>query len=178
MILRLIVGVAVGVTAGALLGYYGKCTSGACPLTANPYRGAIYGGLMGVLFTFTMSGGVSGKRVELPDGEQKALHIDSVEAFEQKVINGSVPSLVDFYSDRCGPCRRLAPTVELLARAYEGRAMVCKVDVDAVPEVTARYGVRGIPAVIFFQKGKEMERLVGLRPENEYTAVLDRLTKL
>ena len=79
MILRLIVGVAIGITAGALMGYYGKCTSGTCPLTANPYRGAIYGGLMGVLFTLSIG---SGKSVELPEGEQRAIHIDSVEAFE------------------------------------------------------------------------------------------------
>ncbi len=132
---------------------------------------------MGVLFTLSMGGGVSGKSVQLPDGEQKAVHIVSVEAFEQKVINGGAPTLVDFYSNRCGPCHRLAPTVEALARAYEGQATVCKVDVGALSEVTARYGIRGVPAVLFFQKGREVDRLVGLRKQQKYEGILDRLTE-
>ena len=56
MMIRLIIGIAIGVGLGALMGYFGKCSSGACPLTANPYRGAIYGGVMGALFAFSMAG--------------------------------------------------------------------------------------------------------------------------
>jgi len=55
MMIRLIIGTAIGVGLGALMGYFGKCSSGACPLTANPYRGAIYGGIMGALFAFSMA---------------------------------------------------------------------------------------------------------------------------
>lgn len=56
MMIRLIIGIAIGVGLGSLMGYFGKCSSGACPLTANPYRGAIYGGIMGALFAFSMAG--------------------------------------------------------------------------------------------------------------------------
>jgi len=56
MMTRLIIGLAIGMGMGALMGYFGKCSSGACPLTANPFRGAIYGGIMGALFAFSMAG--------------------------------------------------------------------------------------------------------------------------
>ncbi len=69
----------------------------------------------------------------------------------------------------------LAPTIEKLAKEYEGRALVYKVDVARLPQLANRYGIRGIPAVLFFHKGKEAERLIGLRPQREYTQVLDRL---
>ena len=62
------------------------------------------------------------------------------------------------------------------AEEYEGRALICKVDVEHVPDLAQRYGIQGIPAVVFFSEGKEVERLVRLQPRKAYTDVLDRLT--
>jgi hypothetical protein len=71
LIIRLVIGVLAGGGLGALVGYYGRCTSGACPLTATPYRGAIYGALMGLLFAYSLAGGHSsratGKTSEPPE---------------------------------------------------------------------------------------------------------------
>ncbi len=172
MFIQLAVGALLGGGLGAVMGYFGKCTTGACPLTANPWRGAFVGALIGGLFAFSAG---SSRSSAGAGGDHAALQIGSAEDFDREVLNADRPVLVDFYSDSCGPCRMLAPTIETLAREYEGRALVYKVDVAHLPQLANRYGIQGIPAVLFFHKGKEAERLIGLRPQREYAQVLDRL---
>jgi len=82
---------------------------------------------------------------------------------------------VDLFSNRCPPCRALAPTISSLADRYAGRVSVCKVDVDRVPLVAQRYGVRAIPTVLIIKNGKEVKWFVGLQSETEYVALLDKL---
>jgi thioredoxin 1 len=166
----LLVGLLVGGSLGATMGYFGKCTTGACPLTANPLRGGMIGAMLGGLLAF--SAGSSRGSAETGGGD---LHINSVEDFDARVLGAQRPVLVDFYSNGCGPCRMLAPTIEKLAKQYVGRAVVVKVDVDRLSALAGRYGIQAIPAVLFFQSGKEVERLVGLRPQGAYSEVLDRL---
>jgi len=185
MFLQLTFGVLLGGGLGALLGYFGKCETGACPLTANPWRGAFLGAAIGGLFA--ASAGSSRPReqtaplvpaaVEPPDasGQATPVHIGSAEAFERIVQKADRPVLVDFYADWCGPCRMLAPTIEKLAKEYQGRAIICKVNVDSLPAIASQYGIQGIPAVLVFDKGKEVQRLVGVRPAGEYAKVLDKL---
>ena len=103
------------------------------------------------------------------------LQIDTMPDFESRVLGAQQPVLVDFYSDSCPPCRQLAPTIDALAEEYEGRALVCKVNVEHAADSAQRYGVQGIPAVVFFSEGEEVERLVRLHPRKAYTEVLDRL---
>jgi len=80
-----------------------------------------------------------------------------------KVIDGSsVPVVVDFYADWCGPCKMMAPTLDELAQKRAGEALVLKLDTDANPLTASRFGIRGIPTVIAFQGGKERARHVGL----------------
>ena len=86
-------------------------------------------------------------------------------------------TLVNFWADWCGPCRRLAPTIEALAETYRDRAIVCKVNVDAAADLARRYGIRGIPAVLVFHEGREVERLVGLQPASAYARALDALAE-
>lgn len=186
MFLQLTFGLLLGGGLGALLGYFGKCATGACPLTANPWRGAFVGAAIGGLFA--ASAGSSRPReqitsstpaaVEPPgaSGQATPLHIGSAEAFERIVQKTDRPVLVDFYADWCGPCRMLAPTIEKLAKEYQGRVIVCKVNVDNLSSVAGQYGIQGIPAVLVFDKGKEVERLVGVRSQSEYAKVLDGLT--
>jgi len=171
MLIQLAVGLVIGGGIGAAMGYFGKCTTGACPLTANPLRGGLIGAVIGGLLAFSM---VS-PRVTAQMNEKGELQIRSSEDFEARVLGAKQPVLVDFYSSTCGPCRMLAPTIENLAEQYEGRAAVYKVNVETLPEVARRYGIQGVPSVLFFQDGKEVNRLVGLRPQDAYSVVLDRL---
>ena len=85
--------------------------------------------------------------------------------FEAQVLQATEPTLVDFWAQWCGPCRMIAPMVEEIADAYKGRLRVAKMNVDTSPETPGRLGIQGIPTLILFKDGKEVKRLVGLRPK-------------
>jgi len=180
--IRIAAGLLVGASLGASLGYVGKCSTGTCPLTANPLRGALFCGVLGVLFSLSLAPapacGPTGALVrgaEEVQAGQSSLHITSMEEFEQRVLGAGIPVLADLYSDSCGPCRALGPVIEGLARTYQGRAVVAKVSLDRLPQLAGRYGITAIPAVVFFSKGTEVDRLIGLRSEGDYAKALDRL---
>ena len=85
--------------------------------------------------------------------------------WETQVLQADQPVLVDFWAPWCGPCRMLAPTVEQVAERYQGKAKVFKMNVDDNLDSPAKYGIRGIPTLILFNKGEEIERRVGI-PSN------------
>ncbi len=179
MFIKVIIGIVIGVALGALMGHFGKCSSGGCPLTANPYRGAIYGGVMGALFAFSFAGsspsGATGAANAAAAESSAIVHINSAADFETYVMNADQPCLADFYSDNCGPCRKLAPTIGKIAEKYAGRAVICKVSLDVAPDLAKPQGIRGIPAVLFFNKGEEVKRIVGLRSQASYEKVLNKM---
>jgi thioredoxin 2 len=82
-------------------------------------------------------------------------------------IRASVPVVVDFWAAWCGPCRMVTPVVERLARDHAGRVKLVKLDVDAAPDIAARYGVQGIPLLVVLRDGEEVDRLVGAAPEQQ-----------
>ena len=90
-------------------------------------------------------------------------------------LAGDQPVMVDFYADWCAPCQILGPKVEQIAAQYDGKASVGKLNVDASGPVAARFGIQGIPTVLFFKGGKLVDRVVGLVPETELTRRLDSL---
>lgn len=87
------------------------------------------------------------------------------EDFQRTVLEAEVPVLVDFYADWCGPCKMVAPLVDEIAREHRGRLLVAKVDTDRAQELAARLGIRGVPTLILFRGGEEVERSAGLEPE-------------
>jgi thioredoxin 1 len=173
MAARLIAGFIFGALSGALLGYFGKCVSGSCPLTANPLRGAFFGAIVGVFFVLLFANFATGFYKEK---DIMVIKIGSRNAFE-KVKNSKGIFLVDFYGELCQPCRMLLPVLEKLAEKYEGRAAFYKVDAAEFGDLAGGNGVEVTPTVLIFKDGKEAERLTGLRGEAEYSRIIDRLSE-
>lgn len=95
--------------------------------------------------------------------------------FEEVVLKSDKPVLVDFWAAWCGPCRMVGPIIDEIHTAYDGKAIVGKVDVDANQEFAAKYGVRNIPTVLVFNKGELVGRQVGVAPKNVYAEAIDSL---
>jgi len=82
--------------------------------------------------------------------------------FEADVLKSDLPVLVDFYTEWCGPCKRIAPIVEDLAQSYSGKVKVGKVDVDQAQGLATRFGIMGVPTLMIFHGGKAVDQIVGL----------------
>jgi len=87
------------------------------------------------------------------------------QSFKAEVLDSTIPVLVDFWAEWCGPCRAVGPIVEELARDYEGKLKVVKVDVDESQDVSARYRIQSIPTLMVFKGGQEVERVIGAVPK-------------
>ena len=97
------------------------------------------------------------------------------ENFEKEVLQSKQPVLVDFWAEWCAPCRVIGPVVEELAADFEGIAKVAKLDIDANPEIAARFGVRSIPTLLFFKDGQVVDRSIGVVPQEELANKLNAL---
>jgi len=104
----------------------------------------------------------------------KPIHVTD-DSFEEVVLKSSIPVLVDFWAPWCGPCRMIAPTVEALAKEYDGKLKVTKVNTDENPAWAMRYGVRGIPTLLLIQDGQEADRIVGVVPKPKLQGRVDAL---
>jgi thioredoxin 1 len=92
--------------------------------------------------------------------------------FDAEIKNGV--TLVDFWAEWCGPCRRIAPIVEELAGTYDGRASVAKMNVDENPSVPGRFMIRGIPTLLLFKDGQLADTLVGLAPKEDIARMIEK----
>jgi thioredoxin len=92
--------------------------------------------------------------------------------FSQVVEKAPVPVLLDLWAAWCGPCRMIAPTIEMLARELAGRVLVGKLDVDANQRTAAKFGVQGIPTLLILKNGREVDRMVGVQSREQ---ILKRL---
>ena len=95
--------------------------------------------------------------------------------FDQEVLKSEQPVLVDFWAVWCGPCKAISPIVEGVATAYAGKLKVAKVNVDENGATPSRYGIRGIPALLFFKGGKVADQLVGYVPQDVIEEKVKRL---
>jgi thioredoxin 1 len=160
----------LGASLGAALGYFGKCSSGMCPLTANPWRGALVGSVFGLLLY--MSAGQRGGAGATATPNVKQI---SEAEFEAEVLQSALPVVVDFYATWCGPCKTLAPRLNEVAGQFEGKVKVVKVDVDKSPQLAGRYQVQGVPTLLMFRKGAVADKAVGLLTKGDLRSRLEVL---
>ena len=97
------------------------------------------------------------------------------DTWEDKVLNSEIPVLVDFWAEWCGPCKMIAPSVHELALEYDGQLSVGKLDVDSSPNIAMKYGVRSIPALIFFKDGQAVHTVVGALPKGALKKEIDKV---
>jgi thioredoxin 1 len=115
----------------------------------------------------TTKGTTSDKIIHLCDGE-----------FDTEVLKSSVPVLVDFYADWCGPCHAIAPTIEALSNEFADEVKFVKVDVDANQEVASRYEIMSIPTIMLFENGKIEDSIVGAYPASVYKQHIERALRM
>lgn len=93
--------------------------------------------------------------------------------FQAEVLNSSLPVLVDFWAEWCGPCKMIAPIVDQIATQYDGKLRVAKLDADENQDIMIEYGIMGIPTLILFKDGEPVERFTGYQPKERITSKLE-----
>ena len=104
----------------------------------------------------------------------EAIHLTD-DMFGAEVLKSDIPVMIDFWAIWCGPCMALSPTVEEIAKEYDGKIKVCKMDVDKQKNVPMQFGIRSIPTLLFFKDGKLADQVIGAVPKSQITSKIDAL---
>ena len=86
--------------------------------------------------------------------------------FDEVVLKSDKPVVIDFWAEWCGPCRMVGPIIEELSKEYDGKAVIGKLDVDNNPNVSMQFGIRNIPAILFFKNGQVVDKQIGAVPKS------------
>jgi thioredoxin 1 len=108
---------------------------------------------------------------------EEPVHVTD-QAFEKTVLQAELPVIVDFWAPWCGPCKMVAPTLEKLAKEYAGKVLITKVNTDENPEWAGKFGVQGIPTMLFVSGGKVLHRQVGALPERMLRDVVSQFLEV
>lgn len=163
MWMRSVLIVLAGAGLGAVMGSTRSCPDGGCPLTANPKRGGLWGGFLGLMVALSLGpAGVPAASVPEAAASSGAVRaIASEEAFQSEVLDYPGVAVVDFSATWCPPCREYAPTFDKVAETLAETAQFAKVDVSGVPGLAEAYRIEYIPATVLFVKGVEQARFSG-----------------
>lgn len=185
-------GAIIGGLAGFLYWKFVGCSSGTCPITSSPYASTIYGLVFGLLiasgFTSRSAAASPVKKPETIIENQKerkmtSLHLTKSD-FLEKVADyennptewkylGDKPAIIDFYADWCAPCRRLSPELEALAQEYGGKIYVYIINVDKEQELSAVFGIRSIPTLLFIPMEGSPTITQGALPRHELKKLIE-----
>jgi thioredoxin 1 len=99
----------------------------------------------------------------------------SDDSFDSEIVNSDIPAIVDFWAEWCGPCKKVGPVVEELAKEYEGKIKVAKMDVDNNRQTPAKFGIRNIPTLILFKGGEVVNTIIGAQSKS---SIEDEIKKL
>ncbi|MBL6685336.1 MAG: thioredoxin TrxA [Methylophilaceae bacterium] len=97
----------------------------------------------------------------------------SGDSFQTEVIESTIPVLVDYWAEWCGPCKMIAPILDELVKEYEGKLKITKLNIDENQEIPSKYGVRGIPTLMIFKDGNPEATKVGALSKSQLTAFID-----
>ena len=106
------------------------------------------------------------------DCEEEPIALDD-QHFDEELVRSETPVLVDVWSNGCQPCAMLAPTIRRLACKYHGRLKVAHLNANKAPRTVARLGIRGTPTLLFFDRGREVERVVGVRGQHYFEEIIE-----
>jgi len=100
------------------------------------------------------------------------IHLNG-DSFQTEVIESTIPVLVDYWAEWCGPCKMIAPILDELVKEYEGKLKIAKLNIDENQEIPSKYGVRGIPTLMIFKDGNPEATKVGALSKSQLTAFID-----
>ncbi len=144
---------------GGLLGRTQQRKTGACPLTANPRRGALYGAFLGIVAMLILN---PFGPVEAVDYVSEIQPVEDIEVFREATRDDSGLTVAYFGAEWCGPCHRFRPTLNAVAEEHGDKATFLRVDVDQMAGLAMEYSIRTLPTTLIFDNGEVVERLSGI----------------